>query len=665
MKIHRIELENYRQYRGKHVIELSTDDSYNLNIILGANGTGKTNLLNAINWCLYGDEPSLQKTRKELQQCIANEKELAEEGRVVVRICIWIGDKNPEYFFERTVCITGSPTKPNEEVKTWRAAYLSEGNWIPFGGQDWRDMTQFNIIRDSILPEGIRNFFFFDGERLDDFFRKGMEHEVKNAIIKVCQIELLDRCIEHLSSKSTELRRSIKGESPKIEEINNEIDILTQSKENLEKEIKELDKKISEATKNKENIEDKLRECTQFNARDLQRERDYLESEINNLDKKIKEKEKEIKDYFASNIYFVLGFDALKKTHEIINKRIKGLEQPPIPPDIKEPFLRGLLSRHKCICGTELIEGSKEREAIEKLMKDVEFSSRISDDVNEGYYKIDNIIKKCKSYKTDRYKLEKDHRELCEERERKDQRLKEISEKLKGIPIEEIQNLENLRNTFEDEIRKCIAERSQKELQLQGVEERLKLKIKELQKEIRKDERQKKLRLKLELCDKSIEILKEIKENVATEIRTKVEQKTKEYFFNLHWKGEEFGDVKINENYEIELVGQYGAPKLGTLSAGERQILALSFMAALSGVSGFDAPVIIDTPLGRISGEPKEKISMSLPRYLKDSQLTLLITDQEYTPVVRNHMKERIGKELELRYDENEMRTDVVELGEE
>jgi len=152
---------------------------------------------------------------------------------------------------------------------------------------------------------------------------------------------------------------------------------------------------------------------------------------------------------------------------------------------------------------------------------------------------------------------------------------------------------------------------------------------------------------------------------VTTEIRTKVEQKTKEYFFNLHWKGEEFGDVKINENYEIELVGQYGAPKLGTLSAGERQILALSFMAALSGVSGFDAPVIIDTPLGRISGEPKEKISMSLPRYLKDSQLTLLITDQEYTPVVRNHMKERIGKELELRYDENEMRTDVVELGEE
>ena len=49
MKIYKIELENYRQYRGKHTIELSTDDAKNINIILGENKTGKTNLMNAIN----------------------------------------------------------------------------------------------------------------------------------------------------------------------------------------------------------------------------------------------------------------------------------------------------------------------------------------------------------------------------------------------------------------------------------------------------------------------------------------------------------------------------------------------------------------------------------------------------------------------------------------
>ena len=115
MKIHKIELENYRQYRGEHTIELSTDDAHNLSIILGANGAGKTNLLNAINWCLYGDEPSLGKTKPELQQCIANEKELTDKGYVVTRVNIWMGDKQPEYFFERTICISKSSSDIHPE----------------------------------------------------------------------------------------------------------------------------------------------------------------------------------------------------------------------------------------------------------------------------------------------------------------------------------------------------------------------------------------------------------------------------------------------------------------------------------------------------------------------------------------------------------------------
>ena len=85
-------------------------------------------------------------------------------------------------------------------------------------------------------------------------------------------------------------------------------------------------------------------------------------------------------------------------------------------------------------------------------------------------------------------------------------------------------------------------------------------------------------------------------------------------------------------------------------------------MAALSSVSGFDAPIIIDTPLGRISGVPKEKIAASLPKYLKNSQLTFLITDQEFTPAVRANMKERIGKEFELQYDEEEITTGIIEM---
>ena len=58
MRFDSIDIENYRQYKSLHITfpEKSGND---LHVIVASNGVGKTNLLNAINWCLYGDEPHL------------------------------------------------------------------------------------------------------------------------------------------------------------------------------------------------------------------------------------------------------------------------------------------------------------------------------------------------------------------------------------------------------------------------------------------------------------------------------------------------------------------------------------------------------------------------------------------------------------------------------
>ena len=58
MRFDSIDIENYRQYKSLHITfpEKSGND---LHVIVASNGVGKTNLLDAINWCLYGDEPHL------------------------------------------------------------------------------------------------------------------------------------------------------------------------------------------------------------------------------------------------------------------------------------------------------------------------------------------------------------------------------------------------------------------------------------------------------------------------------------------------------------------------------------------------------------------------------------------------------------------------------
>ena len=58
MRIERVEISNFRQYRNA-TFEFGKKGTHDLHIILGNNGVGKTNLLNAISWCLYGTEPHL------------------------------------------------------------------------------------------------------------------------------------------------------------------------------------------------------------------------------------------------------------------------------------------------------------------------------------------------------------------------------------------------------------------------------------------------------------------------------------------------------------------------------------------------------------------------------------------------------------------------------
>ena len=188
MKLLRLELENFRQYRDQVTFNFSLDDEKNMNIIQGVNGAGKTNLLNALTWCLYGTEENLSKyAGKKLP--IANEAALREldtnkalETRVQV---VMVNSSGETTIFERKLLTRKDQNgHPLPSQNSDFHAYQQRNG-------DMRESTlDKNFLVNRILPKGVKGFFFFDGERLDEFFKEENSTKVKEAILDVSQLSL-------------------------------------------------------------------------------------------------------------------------------------------------------------------------------------------------------------------------------------------------------------------------------------------------------------------------------------------------------------------------------------------------------------------------------------------------------------------------------------------
>jgi DNA sulfur modification protein DndD len=94
------------------------------------------------------------------------------------------------------------------------------------------------------------------------------------------------------------------------------------------------------------------------------------------------------------------------------------------------------------------------------------------------------------------------------------------------------------------------------------------------------------------------------------------------------------------------VIDRYGKPARPELSAGERQVLSLSFITAMAQVSEEEAPLVMDTPFGRLSSDHRNNITKKLPELT--SQLLLFVTDEELRDEARQNLEERIGAEYRL-----------------
>lgn len=254
MKINSIILENFGSYEGR--TEFNTREEYGKNIILigGKNGAGKTTLFTAMRLCLYGFMSMGYKSAnayysRAIAKLINNSVKMTKPATasVVMSISISNGHEMDEYVLDRSWTLD----------ETVREEYHVQKNGIPLDNNEIADFDKFLF---SIIPPELFNLYFFDGEKIADFFlEEGGNARIKGAFLTLCgydTFDIMSKNFKRISSANSgtsanALNEYLTAKTRKQEatdafnKVNSELEDCLTTITNCEAELKELEQNYS------------------------------------------------------------------------------------------------------------------------------------------------------------------------------------------------------------------------------------------------------------------------------------------------------------------------------------------------------------------------------------------------------------------------------------
>lgn len=635
MKLESITLTNFRQFYSDQTIKFARDSTRNVTIICGVNGAGKTTLLTALDWCLYGQ--NINDSGE-----LINKRALTETPMgfsIEMKVQVVFSHEGERY----------------SAIRVLRADKTSEKEWLhrepSFSVSRIRADGQFQTVDNPkgiieyILPSSVSSYFFFDGEKIDQFARPSHEEEVKSAVKQVLKIEVLERARAHLAAVAKEYRQELaKHASEEFTTLLNKQGRLRDQLEEQRNGLETYHKEKTTAEGQLSDIDDRLGQVSA--AHELSQKRAQMEATL-----KAKESER---DRLWESIKELTNHGFIPLARLIIDKAATILdekrERGEIPPGIREQFVQDLLSRKRCICGRPIPEGSNEQLELTRLLGEAVPSEleniviQTAGDLRSLYATCTDIPARIRTAMRRKVEVDDDIDEL-------QQKLDDISRSLAGFDLEEVSDLERKRRECSGEIVRLATEIGRTETLM----EQLRIQLQEVDLEISKAEvhakQAKKIQRRFTLSSKAADAVDRICDVFAADMRQQIRKEAKSIFDTLIWKDSQFQDISISDDYHLEVLDRWSLPARRELSAGERQVLSLAFISGMSQVTDEEAPLVMDTPFGRLSSQHRENIATHIPEITK--QLVLLITDEELHSTARANIEPRIGAEYELIFDQS------------
>ena len=358
MKINKIEFENFRNFKDYGSIRCSTDGK--VTIIYGKNGDGKTTLHQLFQWIFYG-QVHFNKTTTDRLYNLQFESDQSYGSIFDVMGRIDFEHDGIQYSLTRTYKYKKGIDDSEKIGEDFSLNQRDEDF-------NWKRVDRPKEVIEKMLPSGLSEYFFFDGESMiADLRVKGKDSagKLRKALYSMFDLDVLEAAINHIGR--TDLRTTVLGKlylskgnissgsaistlKYNIEQAQSRIDEYTdrlnKAKANREEKrqlIAEISEKIG-GTKSKAEYESRRKE--------LRAQRDLF---LRNAESHQSAFGKEVMDMYPFLLLSKAVEDAKHKIH-------MKAEQSKLPSGVTKPLITYLLkdSTTECICGQYLCEEQKE-----------------------------------------------------------------------------------------------------------------------------------------------------------------------------------------------------------------------------------------------------------------------------------------------------------------
>lgn len=358
MKIRKIEFENFRNFKEHGEIKCSVDGK--VTIVYGKNGDGKTTLHQLCQWVFYGMVHFNKTTTNHLYNL---EFESEQPYNSVFEVMGRIDFEHDKVGYSLTRVYQyrkdlDDSTKIGESLELIRED--SDNNWKPV------DRPQEVI--EKLLPSGLSDYFFFDGESMiADLKVKGSDSakKLRTALYSIFDLDILDSALEHIGD--IQYKTTVLGQVY-LDKANigsgSEISAIKTNIENAQTKIEEIQDKLSKAKSEKKEKQDFINYVSEQigetkSKADYEIERKKLQENRDRALKSIEIYEMDFGNAVMESYPQLLISKAVEDAKKTIHLKV---EKTKLPSGITKRLIAYLLSAEtkNCICGNPLCDAERQ-----------------------------------------------------------------------------------------------------------------------------------------------------------------------------------------------------------------------------------------------------------------------------------------------------------------